>query len=40
VRTIRLDDVELDERVARDSRIYIDYHLAIKTAVSGISVLD
>lgn len=33
VRTIRLDDVELDERVLRDSRIFIDYHLTINSTV-------
>ncbi|KAI1704211.1 ankyrin repeats (3 copies) domain-containing protein [Ditylenchus destructor] len=29
VRTIRLDDADLDERVLRDSRIFVDYHLAV-----------
>uniref|UniRef100_A0A915DGC7 Uncharacterized protein n=1 Tax=Ditylenchus dipsaci TaxID=166011 RepID=A0A915DGC7_9BILA len=33
LRTIRLDDVEVDERVLRDSRLYIDYHFTINPAL-------
>lgn len=36
LRTIRIDDVELDERIQRDTRIFVDYHLAINPKVKKL----